>query len=91
MSNYVPTGYPRGRPRKGEIRPLSKPAKWQRKWRAENPELARKKSRVESAKWRAENPERYAMHQRNYLLRKKGWEEATEYRGLPDVKVELKF
>jgi hypothetical protein len=55
---YIPTGYPRGRPRIGEERPLSKGALWQRKYRAENRERYNEINRAYQARWRAANPER---------------------------------
>ena len=87
MSKYVPTGYPTGRPRRGEVRPLTAKMKALRAWRAANREHVLEQNREHQRKWRANNPERYAEIQRNVRLRKKQWDEAKEYRGLPEVYV----
>lgn len=69
------TGFPPGRPRKGELRPNSKSAARAREayaLRAADPSYRR--SRAErQAEWRAKNPDRNAEIARKAYLRRKMW------------------
>lgn len=67
----IRSGYPRGRPRRGEIRPPSIGAIAQAKYRADNPEKARERTRIAVAKFTAENPERKKEQSKAYRIRKK--------------------
>lgn len=71
-----PTGYKKGRPRKGEIRPETPGGKQKAEWREKNHERSLEINRASTAKLLAEDPN-YPERVRNYLkayyLRKKGW------------------
>jgi hypothetical protein len=69
----IASGYGKGRPRKGEIRPTSIGAKLSQLWRLRHPELAKTRSREASVKFKRNNPELVKKHQRSYLQRKAGW------------------
>ena len=64
------TGYGRGRPKKGEERPLSKNAESAKKYR-ENNEKWREYNRTKQAEWSEKNPERRREIARAYYARKK--------------------
>jgi hypothetical protein len=68
-----PTGFPRGRPRKGEIRPVTPGGLASAKWREENYELYLKRNREYSVKWRAKNPERAREIGQSYRNRARLW------------------
>lgn len=67
------SGFPRGRPRKGEIRPPSIGAISQAKYRADNPELAAERNRIAQAKWQSENPEKRREKGKAYRARCAAW------------------
>ena len=75
---YVKTGYKRGRPRKGEMRPLT-PARIKRlDWYEKNhndPEF-RKKRAAEQRKWYNNNVARARKLGREYYKRKVAWNKA---------------
>ena len=64
------TGYGRGRPKKGEERPLSKNAESAKKYR-ENNEEWREYNRKKQAEWAKNNPERRSAIARAYYARRK--------------------
>jgi hypothetical protein len=70
---YKPTGFPRGRPRKGEFRPRSPRAESIMKWRKKNYEYWLEKNREYQANWRSTNRERSKEISRNCYVRKKAW------------------
>lgn len=72
-SKYKPTGYKPGRPRKGEIRPVTKTGLQSAKWRANNYERALELGRISSVMFRLENYEREREICRNYRIRRKAW------------------
>lgn len=67
------SGFPLGRPRKGEIRPPSIGAIEQAKYRADNPVLAAERNRIAQAKWYSENREKKREASKACRARKKGW------------------
>jgi hypothetical protein len=73
---YKPTGFPRGRPRKGEIRPPTpggiRAAAYRVKRLAEDPEYAEKLAEAQR-KWYWNNHERVLKQKRDYLHRKNTW------------------
>jgi hypothetical protein len=71
---YKPTGYPRGRPRKGELRPTSPAAVKLAEWRERNYDHWIETNREYQREWRAKNPERSKEIDRNAQIRKKKWE-----------------
>ena len=73
-STYKPTGYPRGRPRKGELRPISPQAEACAEWRAKNYDHWLEKNREYQANWRAKNLERSREISRGTRIRKKKWD-----------------
>jgi hypothetical protein len=81
MNTYQKTGYPRGRPRKGELRPVSKNAARCQLWRQEHLDHWREKNREYQANWRAANLERSNEIARNTYHRKKAWDK------IPDAKI----
>lgn len=86
---YKPTGYPTGRPRKGEIRPETKQGKACREWRERNREKNLEMQRMYNQKFREEQPERWAEIQRGVRLRKKGWDGTKLSVGMLKVNIEL--
>lgn len=78
-SNYKPTGYPRGRPRKGEIRPPSPNAIYCANYRkarlAQEPDWKKHLAKLQ-ADWRVANLERSRAQKRACYARKKAWEES---------------
>lgn len=54
--NYTPTGFPLGRPRMGDIRPLTPKTIAARKYRAGNIEQVRESTRAAVAAWRQKDP-----------------------------------
>jgi hypothetical protein len=72
---YTPTGYPRGRPRKGELRPTSPAAVKLAEWRERNYDHWIEMNREYQREWRAKNPERSKEISRGTRIRKKKWEE----------------
>jgi hypothetical protein len=81
---YEKTGFPRGRPRKGELRPASPNAENQARWRAKNAEYYRVINRNYQSEWVAANPERAREIKRNTYLRKKLWEKDQEVKKLAE-------
>lgn len=83
-TNYKKTGYPRGRPRKGEIRPPSPNAIACANYRARRlavePEWREVLNEYQS-KWRASNLDRSRAQKRAANLRKKAWDNSP-IRGL---------
>lgn len=71
-STYVPTGFPRGRPRKGEIRPYNKRAAL-KKERYHTDSTYRERALAASAAWIQAHPERKREYQRAYLRRRSAW------------------
>ena len=67
------SGFPLGRPRRGEVRPPSIGAIAQAKYRAENPELSAERNRIAQAKWQAANPEKRREKGKAYRARKAAW------------------
>lgn len=72
-NNCLRTGYPRGRPRFGEVRPPSKNAMILAAWRERAGEAYRKYNREYQRMWAANNPERTREIKKGALLRKKAW------------------
>jgi hypothetical protein len=72
-SNYKPTGFPRGRRRKGEVRPFSPNAEKQQRYRSTHRDHWLEKNREYQAAWREENYERSNEIARNARLCKKMW------------------
>lgn len=72
-SGYKPTGFPRGRPRKGEIRPYSPNAANQQCYREGHREHWLEKNREYQANWRANNLERAREIGRNSRRHAKLW------------------
>lgn len=70
----IRSGYPLGRPRKGEVRPPSIGGIAQAKYRADNPDLSAERNRIAQSKWYAENSEKRLVQAKAYRLRKKGWD-----------------
>jgi len=71
------SGYPAGRPRKGEIRPLNEATLTRYHW-LENLSIDEyynhlKKRREYNTLYRANNPERFREYGRAYRLRAKAW------------------
>jgi len=71
---YKPTGYKKGRPRKGEIRPETPGGKANARWRRKNPEKSAEINREGNRKFVREKRERWDEIQRGVRLRKKGWD-----------------
>lgn len=71
------TGFPTGRPRKGELRPLSKRAEYAKAYRqrriAEDPSYLIKLAQ-QQADWRAANLERSREIAQGVRLRRKMWQ-----------------
>ena len=67
------SGFPVGRPRRGEVRPPSIGAIAQAKYRAENPELSAERNRIAQAKWQAANPEKRREATKAYRTRRDAW------------------
>lgn len=85
--SYVPTGFPRGRPRKGELRPQTYGAKKQAEWRAKQKaanDLYLLEQALYQQFWRLENIEKRRAQARAYYYRRKSWAAHT---GLPKVSV----
>jgi hypothetical protein len=74
---YPPTGYKRGRPRKGEIRPESPSQALRNKWNEANPELFISSRRAAKLKHHMLHPEAKAAYQKSFLLRQAGWKGTT--------------
>jgi len=70
----IKSGFPIGRPRKGEIRPVTVSGIKSIRRRQANPELIREQNRLWAIKYRAEHPEKYKLNQQNYRKRKKLWD-----------------
>ena len=74
--SYQPTGYPRGRPRKGEIRPPSPNAiniaKYRKRRHERDPEWKAVLA-AQQAEWKANNSERSKEISRNTKIRAKSW------------------
>jgi len=70
---FTPTGYKPGRPRKGEIRPLTPAMTIRNKWKAANYELALEIQRESARKLKEHDPEYFDRAAKAYRLRKKGW------------------
>jgi hypothetical protein len=77
MNTHKPTGYSKGRPRKGEVRPPTPgglyQAKLRAKRRAENEEYWKAYYAGQQAIWVANNPERQQAISRGSYIRAKGW------------------
>lgn len=75
---YVPTGFPRGRPRKGEIRPPTpggvQQAKWRERQLALNPEEYRAQQAMYQQLWHLANPGAKAKSQKAYEQREVHWQ-----------------
>lgn len=90
MSDYVAgsTGYKPGRPRKGEVRPLSPNAEKMRKYRARrlerDPEWRIELAAKQRA-WYHKNHERAIEIQRGVAQRAKAWKQAHHLRHGDDV------
>jgi hypothetical protein len=67
------SGFPPGRPRKGEVRPPSIGAISQAKYRADNPVLSAERNLEAQTKWRESNLERARAQKRAAYKRKKSW------------------
>lgn len=67
------SGFPMGRPRKGEVRPPSIGAISQAKYRADNPALSAERNLDAQTKWREANLERARAQKRAAYRRKKAW------------------
>ena len=68
------SGFPRGRPRKGEVRPPNISAISQAKYRADNPTLSAERNLEAQTKWREANLEKARAQKRAAYRRKKGWD-----------------
>ena len=84
-----PTGYPVGRPRKGEIRPnspvtLSK-AKWRNEWKESDPEGFAAYQREANAAHKARHPERVKAQMKAAYERSKQWKLVEEKAQLNDL------
>lgn len=69
-TNHKPTGYPKGRPRLGEVRPTTPGGIESKQWREANPELYLERNREYTRRWRANNYERVIEIEKNTVLRK---------------------
>lgn len=69
----IKTGFPPGRPRKGELRPVSVGALKCQAWRMKNLEYYREKNRMYQRIWRSNNLERSREIKRNSDKRKRAW------------------
>lgn len=91
MSTYTPTGFRRGRPRKGEIRPPTPGGVWQAEWRerqkAENPDYFVIQADYQRL-WQLANPGKKAEVSKGYLQREAHWERARAQGG---VSCKVKF
>jgi len=67
------TGYKRGRPRKGEIRPETPGGKAAEKWRRENPERAAEINRAGQIKFKEHSYEKTLANARDSYRRLKDW------------------
>lgn len=67
------SGFPRGRPRKGEVRPPSIGAIEQAKYRADNPELSAVRNLEAQTKWREANLKKARAQKRSAYKREKAW------------------
>jgi hypothetical protein len=74
----IKTGYPRGRPRQGELRPPSAGAIAIAKYRKDHLEEQREYNRIKQAEWRANNRDRSNEISRNTAIRKKRIKEYIE-------------
>jgi len=76
---YIKTGFPRGRPRKGDSRPNTPGGEAQRKYRekklAENSVEFRKENARKQREWYQKNPARAREIKKNYIRRQKLLEE----------------
>jgi len=75
---YVKTGYKPGRPRKGEMRPLTPARRYRLDWYEKNskdPEFLEKRAAAQRA-WYWNNVKRARALKRDYAKRKKAWEKA---------------
>lgn len=76
---YVPTGFPRGRPRKGELRPPTPGGVWQAKYRAQqkanNPDWLVIQADYQRL-WQLANPGKKAEGQKKYKQREVHWQAA---------------
>ena len=78
-STYKPTGFPKGRPRNGEIRPATPGGVHQKEFRAErkdDPEYKNQRA-LYSQLWKLANSERSREISRNSYRRAKTWSEAN--------------
>lgn len=80
--SYKPTGYPIGRPRKGEVRPLTARMIARRQWYQDNIEREQERQRLANEKFREEQPERWAEIQRGVRIRAKQWNQCNFVRGV---------
>lgn len=83
-SGHKPTGFSRGRPRKGELRPPTPGGLWSAKWREENPELYLERNKQYVAKFRKENLERVLEIERNARIRAKLWKANQEINAIAE-------
>lgn len=71
-----PTGWAKGRPRKGEIRPATDGGLWQAKYKEDHSEYVLLYQREYQRIWRENNRARHNEISRNALQRKKLWGDA---------------
>ena len=71
---YQPTGYPKGRPRRGEIRPLTKKTIARREWYYDHLDREQARNRAANLKFRIEQPERWKEINASSKLRAKLWD-----------------
>ena len=75
---YIPTGFPRGRPRKGEIRPLTPggvaQAEWRRQQLAKDPVGYRQLLADYQRMWQLAHPGAKSLSQKKYLQREASFE-----------------
>ncbi len=71
MAQKKSTGFPPGRPRRGESRPMTKNNEATKRWYYENHERALELNREKKQRWNEAHPGRAKLHQKTYRDRVK--------------------